>query len=145
MPRLPFLAGGASIAMAAAGALLAAGIALWEFAAPAPPAQAAMSHGATPQGAHDAGALKAAAPATLVMISNFTFGPAKLTVPVGTRVVWTNRDSDPHVVRSETEPKLLDSPPLDTGESFSFTFDKPGTYRYFCAIHPHMQGVITVQ
>jgi len=80
-----------------------------------------------------------------VVIDDFRFGPAVLTVAVGTKVTWTNDDSDPHTVTSAAEPKVIKSPPLDTGDSFAFTFDKPGTYRYFCSIHPHMQGTIVVQ
>jgi plastocyanin len=97
------------------------------------------------QGAHHLEPQPAAATANEVVINNFSFGPAALTVPVGTKVVWTNDDADPHTVTSETDPKLLKSPPLDTGESFAFTFDKPGTYRYFCSLHPHMRGTIVVQ
>jgi plastocyanin len=80
-----------------------------------------------------------------VVIDDFHFGPTELTVAVGTKVVWTNDDSDPHTVTSDADPKLLKSPPLDTGDSFAFTFDKPGTYRYFCSIHPRMQGTIIVR
>jgi plastocyanin len=85
------------------------------------------------------------APASTVVIDNFTFRPAPLRVAAGMKVVWTNDDAEPHTVVSEAEPKLFKSPPLDTGDAFAFTFDKPGTYRYFCTIHPRMQGAIIVQ
>jgi plastocyanin len=87
----------------------------------------------------------AAAAVQEVKIDKFKFGPATLRVPVGTKVVWTNDDEDPHTVTSAADPRLLMSPALDTGQSFSFTFDKPGTYRYFCSIHPHMLGTVIVE
>jgi plastocyanin len=82
---------------------------------------------------------------TEVKIDNFNFGPAELTVPVGTTVSWTNRDDIPHTVVSADEPKVFKSKVLDTDEKFSFTFSKAGTYPYFCSIHPKMTGKIIVQ
>ena len=78
-----------------------------------------------------------------VKVDNFSFGPATLTVAVGTTVTWTNRDDIPHTVVS-TE-KVFKSKVLDTDEKFSFTFDKAGTYPYFCSIHPKMTGSVVVQ
>ena len=78
-----------------------------------------------------------------VKIDNFSFGPAELTVRVGTTVTWTNRDDIPHTVVS-TE-KVFKSKVLDTDETFSFTFDQAGTYPYFCSIHPKMTGKVVVQ
>ena len=86
-----------------------------------------------------------AAGEALVTIDNFTFAPAQLTVPAGTRVTWTNRDDIPHTVMGSDAPRALRSPPLDTGDSFAFAFAQPGTYRYFCSLHPHMQGMVVVQ
>lgn len=86
-----------------------------------------------------------AADADTVHIDNFTFSPATLTVKAGTRVTWTNRDDEPHTVTSASNPRVFASGALDTDGSFAFTFDKPGTYPYFCAIHPHMTGVIVVK
>jgi amicyanin len=84
------------------------------------------------------------APQTLeVKIDNFSFGPGTLTVPVGTTVTWTNRDDIPHTVVSTD--KVFKSKVLDTDEKFSFTFNKPGTYEYFCSIHPKMTGKVVVQ
>lgn len=80
-----------------------------------------------------------------VTIDNFAFGPAAITVAPGTKVTWTNRDDEPHTVTSVDDPKPFKSGALDTGDSFSFTFDKPGTYRYFCSIHPHMTGTVVVR
>jgi plastocyanin len=78
-----------------------------------------------------------------VKIDNFTFTPATLTVAVGTQVTWTNRDDIPHTV--VTDDKTIKSKVLDTDEKFTFTFDKPGTYSYFCSLHPKMKGTIVVQ
>jgi plastocyanin len=83
-------------------------------------------------------------PATAeVKIDNFSFGPAALTVPVGTTVTWTNRDDIPHTVVSTDG--VFKSKVLDTDEKFSFTFSKAGTYPYFCSIHPKMTGKVIVQ
>ncbi len=80
---------------------------------------------------------------TEVKIDNFSFGPAELTVPVGTTVTWTNRDDIPHTVVSTD--KVFKSKVLDTDEKFPFTFSKAGTYPYFCSIHPKMTGKVVVQ
>jgi plastocyanin len=78
-----------------------------------------------------------------VKVDNFSFGPATLTVAVGTTVTWTNRDDIPHTVVSTD--KVFKSKVLDTDEKFSFTFSKAGTYPYFCSIHPKMTGSVVVQ
>lgn len=89
------------------------------------------------------GPAPAAAPAT-VTIGNFTFGPTALTVAPGTTVTWVNADDTPHtVVAADT--RTFRSKALDTDERFSFTFSQPGTYAYFCSIHPHMTGKIVVK
>jgi plastocyanin len=80
-----------------------------------------------------------------VTIDNFTFSPPALTVHPGTRVIWTNRDDIPHTVTSADDPRVMKSAPLDTDESFAFTFTHPGKYHYFCSLHPHMEGSVTVQ
>ena len=91
------------------------------------------------------GASGAAMADTQVTIDNFTFSPAEVTVAPGTRVVWTNRDDIPHTVTGADDPRAMKSQPLDTGDSFSFTFAKPGAYHYFCSLHPHMQGTVVVR
>jgi plastocyanin len=78
-----------------------------------------------------------------VKIDNFSFTPATLTVAVGTQVTWTNRDDIPHTIVSDD--KTFKSNALDTDEKFTYTFAKPGTYSYFCSIHPKMKGTIVVQ
>ena len=83
------------------------------------------------------------AEATDVKIDNFSFGPAALTVPVGTTVTWTNRDDIPHTVVSTDG--AFKSKVLDTDDKFSFTFPKAGTYPYFCSIHPKMTAKVIVQ
>ena len=78
-----------------------------------------------------------------VKIDNFSFSPATITVPAGTTVRWTNRDDIPHTVVEDKE--KFKSKTLDTDEQFSYTFAQPGTYSYFCSIHPKMTGKVVVQ
>jgi plastocyanin len=75
-------------------------------------------------------------------IAKFAFGPNTLTVPAGATVTWTNRDEDSHTVTSTAG--AFSSPALDRGETFSYRFTTPGTYTYFCALHPHMTARIIV-
>ena len=77
-----------------------------------------------------------------VVVDNFSFAPATTAVPVGSTITWTNRDDVPHNIVS-TEQKFK-SPVLDTDERFSHTFDAPGTYNYYCSIHPKMTGEVVV-
>ncbi len=84
----------------------------------------------------------AAADATAVNIDNFTFGPKELTVKAGTTVTWTNRDDIPHTVVSAGK---FRSKPLDTDNTFAFTFTAAGEYKYFCSLHPQMMGVVKVE
>ena len=89
-----------------------------------------------------AGSSRAEAAPNTIEISNFSFAPAVLTVPVGTTVTWVNNDDEPHtVVESDT---LFKSHALDTGDKFSFTFTTPGKFQYFCTIHAHMVGTVIV-
>jgi plastocyanin len=85
---------------------------------------------------------KAAATAE-VKIDNFSFGPTVLNIPVGATVTWTNRDDIPHTVVSNDG--VFKSKVLDTDEKFSYTFNKVGTFPYFCSIHPKMTGKVVVQ
>ncbi|HET8890893.1 MAG TPA: cupredoxin family copper-binding protein [Candidatus Angelobacter sp.] len=78
-----------------------------------------------------------------VKIDNFVFSPNPLTVPVGSTIRWTNQDDIPHNVVSDD--KTFKSKALDTDETFTYTFTKPGTYTYFCSIHPKMTGKVIVQ
>jgi plastocyanin len=85
----------------------------------------------------------AQSPATAVSIDNFTFNPQKLTVKAGTTVTWSNKDDIPHAIAAVG--KQFKSKVLDTDNSFSFTFTTPGSYEYFCSLHPHMTGTIVVE
>jgi plastocyanin len=82
------------------------------------------------------------AAATIVLAREFMFAPTSLTVSAGSTVTWTNKDDEPHTVVSDSA--VFRSGALDTDESFSFRFDKPGTYHYACSIHPRMVGTIVV-
>jgi plastocyanin len=79
-----------------------------------------------------------------IAIKDFVFQPATLSVAVGSKVVWTNRDEEPHRVVS-ADGQFHPSPALDTDDSYAAVFAKPGTYSYFCSIHPHMVGKIIVK
>lgn len=87
---------------------------------------------------------KSSSPGYNVNIDNFSFTPATLTVPAGTKVTWTNKDDVPHTVVS-TNNAFTHSPALDTDDSFSYTFTKIGTYEYYCSVHPKMLGKVVVQ
>jgi plastocyanin len=78
-----------------------------------------------------------------VKIDNFVFGPQTITVAVGTTVTWTNSDDIPHTAVSTDG--VFKSKVMDTDEKFSYTFTKPGTYSYYCTIHPKMTGKVLVQ
>jgi amicyanin len=78
-----------------------------------------------------------------VKIDNFTFNPKQITVKAGDTVTWVNHDDIPHTVASQTQ--VFRSKALDTDDKFSFTFATPGTYPYFCALHPVMTGTIVVE
>ena len=78
-----------------------------------------------------------------VNIDNFSFSPQTLTVKAGTTITWTNRDDIPHTVVANDG--SFKSKVLDTNDKFSFTATKPGTYPYFCSIHPKMTGTLIVE
>ncbi len=78
-----------------------------------------------------------------VVIDNFTFTPKTLTVTAGMTVTWINQDDTPHRVASAD--KIFASDALDTGDRFTYRFTAPGTYRYYCSIHPKMTATIIVQ
>ena len=78
-----------------------------------------------------------------VSIDNFSFAPMEMTIPAGSQVTWINKDDVPHTVVSVNH--QFKSKALDTDEKFSFTFPNPGTYEYFCSVHPKMTGKIVVK
>ena len=80
--------------------------------------------------------------ATTIKIDNFTFAPATLTLKLGAAATWENGDDIPHsIVIADLKTR---SKPLDTGDTYSFTFTTAGTFEYFCGLHPHMKGMIIV-
>jgi plastocyanin len=83
------------------------------------------------------------ADATKILVKDFLFNPSPLVVKAGSTVTWTNMDDEPHNVTSDTG--LFRSGGMDTNDSFSFKFDKPGTYHITCSIHPRMVGTVVVQ
>ncbi len=83
------------------------------------------------------------APANRIEIKDFHFQPMTLAVPAGTRVVFVNRDDEPHTVAS-TDGKFPRSRALDTEQEFAVTLTTPGDYGFFCTVHPTMTGRITV-
>jgi plastocyanin len=78
-----------------------------------------------------------------IQVKDFMFTPTTLTVNAGEQVTWVNKDGEPHTVVSDSG--LFRSGAMDTDESFSFKFDKPGTYHFTCSIHPRMVGTIVVK
>ena len=83
----------------------------------------------------------------VVSIVNYAFSPSNLTVPKGTTITWVNMDWVVHTAESGTHESptgLFDSGPLQHMQSFSYTFDTPGTYVYHCDPHPYMIGTIIV-
>lgn len=77
-----------------------------------------------------------------VKIMNFAFQPSRIEVSAGTRVVWTNEDSDPHTVT--TDKPAFGSQALDTGQTYAKLLVKAGTFAYHCTIHPFMHGTVIV-
>src|SRR5580700_5917949 len=78
-----------------------------------------------------------------IVIKDFMFMPMSLTVKAGSTVTWANKDDEPHTVVSDTG--LFRSGAVDTDETFTFKFDKPGTYQFTCSIHPRMVGTVVVE
>lgn len=77
-----------------------------------------------------------------VTIVNFAFSPATVNITVGGTVTWTNKDGTTHTVTADGG--AFDSGNLDSGKTFSFTFNQAGTFSYHCAIHPSMKATVTV-
>jgi plastocyanin len=93
--------------------------------------------------ASTAGTEQPAKGAVRIVIENFVFVPAEVTVAPGTKVTWINKDEAPHTATSVD--KKFNSGGLDTDDKFSFVFNEKGEYPYFCALHPHMTATITVK
>lgn len=78
-----------------------------------------------------------------IVIQNFAFEPATLTVKIGTKVSWVNRDDEPHTATATD--KRFNSKTLENGDRFTTEFNQPGIYKYYCALHPKMTGQIIVK
>ena len=78
-----------------------------------------------------------------VSIAGMTYQQASVTVSVGTTVEWSNKDTVAHTVTATD--KSFASAKMPPGTSYSHTFTKPGTYAYYCTLHPSMKGVVIVQ
>jgi len=76
-------------------------------------------------------------------IKNFAFKPPSVSIPVGTKVTWTNTDTVAHTATATGG--AFDSGNLAPGQSFAFTFAKAGTFDYVCTYHPYMKGAIIVK
>jgi plastocyanin len=127
----------------AAALMLAAATACGSTAPAADPAPPTTTMTMPPPVVAGVGPSRSAAAATVaVAIANFAFTPASLTVRVGTTVTWTNRDQEPHDVTDRAG--AFRSPALNTGDTFHFTFVKPGQYSYLCTIHPFMTATVVV-
>ena len=105
----------------------------------------AITDATLPAAAAAASAQSSGASARTVSIGNFAFSPASLEVPAGTQVTWSNEDDVPHTVVATDGGPVIKSPPLDTDQKYTTVLSKPGTYRYFCSLHPHMTGTIVVR
>jgi plastocyanin len=80
--------------------------------------------------------------AATVHIKNFAFDPAKLNVPASAAVTFVNDDQEPHTATAVDH--SFDSEAIDTNGTWSHTFAKPGSYAYFCEMHPYMKGTLVV-
>ena len=115
----------------------AAGIAVFALLGPPAPSRAAQGNSATPA------TRLAKVEGPQVTIDNFTFSPATLTVPSGTTVTWINQDDMVHTVTEAN--RGFSSKGLETGATYAHTFTAPGTYTYFCALHPRMTATVIVK
>ena len=79
-----------------------------------------------------------------IEIKDFAFNPPTLIVKAGETITWINRDDEPHTVASVGK-KFQKSSALDTDQQFTITAGAPGTYEYFCSVHPKMTGTIVVE
>ncbi|HSS15693.1 MAG TPA: cupredoxin family copper-binding protein [Candidatus Dormibacteraeota bacterium] len=79
-----------------------------------------------------------------IEIKDFAFNPQTITVKSGEKVTWINRDEEPHTLVS-VEKQFKKSTALDTDQEFTITAGAPGTYTYFCSVHPKMTGTIAIE
>ena len=83
------------------------------------------------------------APSRLVTIKGFNYRPSRLRIVVGTTLQVVNKDSEPHTLTADD--KSFDTGNIEKGKSKALTLGTPGTYHYYCTLHPYMKGTITVQ
>jgi len=89
---------------------------------------------------------QSAAASGTVTIENMMFTPSQITVAKGGTVTWTNKDSIPHTVTDDlSNAGGPASGNIQPGKTYSFTFDKTGSFQYHCSIHPSMRGTIVVK
>ena len=87
----------------------------------------------------DAGAVETPS----IQIQKFAFAPKEITIPLGTKIVWTNHDETPHTIIANDGTFV--SKAMDTDDRFEFTFAKEGDFSYFCTLHPFMTGIVHVR
>ncbi len=118
-------------------------------AAGTPLASPEPSDSASAEPTHSMGGMGGSGETATVEIANFAYDQEDLTITTGTEVTFTNLDSAPHTVTAGTDADpmtdVFDSGLLQQGESFTFVFDEPGEYVYFCDRHPPMVGTVTVE
>lgn len=70
------------------------------------------------------------------------YNPMLVTIHAGDRVTFVNDDDDAHTISADD--KSFNSAGLDSGATWQHAFARPGTYRYFCELHPYMKATIVV-
>lgn len=105
---------------------------------------AAAANAAYMKGLAAAPAASSAVTGLPIAIKNYAFSPATLSVSVGTTVTWMNDDAAPHTVTVSSGPVKFSSPTLKQGDTYTYTFTTPGTYSYYCAVHPSMTATVVV-
>jgi len=107
-------------------------------------ATACPSHASAAQPQHSGNAQSST---ITVIIRDFTFNPATVTVHTGDTVVWKNEDSVPHSATADTDAQkpAFDSGAIQKGTAWQFIARSKGTYKYTCTFHPNMEGTLIVQ
>lgn len=137
MKNFLFIAAIAAIVVVIAGGL-------WFFFAPVSPVeQMPATDNSSQAPLPEPAAAPSPSESVSIIIRSFAFEPADVAIKKGTTIAWTNRDSINHTVTDDNG-GVLDSPILNQGQNFSFTFTSPGEFNYHCSIHPSMKGKVTV-
>jgi plastocyanin len=106
---------------------------------PAPPPVAAPTPAPAPG---DTSAAARTGPTVKAGMKNIAFQPSRIEIAAGTTVEWTNSDAVAHTVTAAD--RGFDSGNMAPGATWRYTFTKPGTYQFFCTLHPFMKGVVVV-